>query len=322
MKIEETKKPFNLMIVINTLVLLIPLVIYVSIMIIVLNIYPIVEGITCYEVENLNDMDSLHEEGYSNIEFETNELVYTGYNYYLDGDLAGAYYYGFVDNRCLFVLVKTKNIETKLSRYVVKGKLMEENPSYEHMKTQFAKDLDMDYEALNDFTYAYFVSEIDYPYVHNLLIYLFVFAPMFFAFICIIACLIYIRHPYLHPVCNKLLAFGENKEDIVLELNSQIKFRKVFSNKRCIITDEYLIMYGLVSTNVIRIDYIEYISKHVDRFSPKLLKNHPKYRLTMSNPDKMYYEKVFYNSKDVDDIMEILIKLCPNLDDSFIDEWR
>ena len=81
------------------------------------------------------------------------------------------------------------------------------------------------------------------------------------------------------------------------------------------ITDEYLVISNWRTTDFIRIDYIKYISKHV------ITKMHGRkqvYRLTMSNPEKMFYEHDFKLESCADEIMEALVKLNPMIDNRLI----
>lgn len=83
-----------------------------------------------------------------------------------------------------------------------------------------------------------------------------------------------------------------------------------------------MIYTTLTDTIIIKIAKILYISKHIlpkKKWANKLT---PSYKLTLSNQNEMLYEFVFHDEKEIDEIMNVLITLCPNIDNKTIEYWK
>ncbi len=315
------KRPLEVMFLQNSLVALAPIVIYLLIIGLLIINFPILDKVGNYAVSSIEELEQVEEYGFNNISMNIKKATYSGYDYYENNNRVGSYYYTIIDGKGLLVLIKGRQPLDILENYRLKGKIINNNPSLEYIITQFSKDTGLEYSEIDNIIYSGIISEIDYPYVYNFLVYFMVLFPAIITILAVIANFVFMYYPHTHPQARQLLAFGTSKEEVINELNSQIRNRMVSKTKHSIITEEYIIIHNWITTNVIKIDYIKYISKHVN--STKLFKNRNKmvYKLTMSNPEKMFYEYDFYELEEIDTIIEQLIILCPNLDDEVISNW-
>jgi hypothetical protein len=117
--------------------------------------------------------------------------------------------------------------------------------------------------------------------------------------------------PEKHPSTKSLGEFGD-RTLVYQEIKSQLQRNELVHKYHYYFTDEYLILNNWFTTDFIRVDFIRYISKHVIR---RANGKYQIYRLTMSNPEKMFYEKDFRLENCVDEIMEELIRRNPQIDD-------
>ena len=180
------------------------------------------------------------------------------------------------------------------------------------MLSKFAVDTNLDYDDMLDLAYPRLISEIDYPYVYNIIVYVVIVLPMVVAVFIFCSSILFVFSPGKHPNGKQLLAFGTDKEAIIHEINSQIRHQLVMKTKHTLITKEYMIVKSLFVTDIIKIDYIQYISKHVNR--KNIFTGRKKiYKLTMSNPEKMFYEHNFVNQLEVDKIVKELHILAQHL---------
>lgn len=298
----------------NSIAILIPTVCVLLTVLAITIRYPVIYKMTSHHVESLNEIKGWHQNGCNNVIMDVPLMKYTGYDYYEDGRVSGAYYYAFQEGECVFYLIKTHKPEPVLRQERVRGIILTESTSLEAMKNEFAKEMGLDYEAFNKLVYPMMISEIDYPYLEVFLVWLLLIIPYSVSIILIGLIIYWTIRPDKHPSTRSLKEFGERRL-VYEELCSQLSNRLIQHNYNYYITDEYLVINNWQTTDFIRIDYIRYISKHV------ISKNRGKrqvYRLTMSNPDKMFYEKDFYSEACADEIMEALIRLNPIIDKRLI----
>ena len=313
-KIKKAARRLNWILFRNTVAMLVPAVLVLVLVLAIVVHYPIIYKMTTHSVENLNEISGWYQNNSNNVVIEIPVMKYTGYDYYENGKRTGAYYYAFQENECIFFLIKTKNPDPVLNNTRVRGTILGESANFEAMKNEFAKELERDYDAFNEVVYPLMISEIDYPYMKIMLMWLLLIIPYIMSIMTILLSIYWTIWPDRHPSTRSLKEFGDRRL-VYEEIRSQLGKRLVKHHYNYYITDEYLVISNWRTTDFIRIDYIKYISKHV------ITKMHGRkqvYRLTMSNPEKMFYEHDFKLESCADEIMEALVKLNPMIDNRLI----
>ena len=294
----------------NTIAILIPTILVLVAVLGASRHYPIIYRMTNHKIEQLTDLDKWYGKRAYNVTVNPLQLKYTGYNYYEDERLTGAYYYSFMENTCVFFLIKTKNPEPVIENVTVRGKMLKDSATAEAMKNGFSQELGLDYNDFNTFVNPILISEPDYPYLEIILMWIVLILPSFGACAIIASSIVWTIRPERHPATRQLSEIGDRRL-VYEEVQSQFKNRMLQHNYNYYVTEDYLIISHWMTTDFIRIDFIRYISKHV------IQKMHGKrqvYRLTMSNPEKMFYERDFHSESCADEIMATLIRLNPEID--------
>ncbi len=311
MKIKNLmQEQLNLLLFKNTIVMLIPAIIIFAVIFGITYHYPIIYQMTCHRIETAEEMQEWYGQKCYNVQIRIPQLKYTGYDYYEDGRQVASYYYAFIDDRCMFFLVKTKVPEAVLEDEQVRGKLLQDSAGLDAVKMEFSKELGLDYDAFDALVNPIMVSEVDYPYLETVLLWILIIIPYIITISIIIFSVVWTIQPYRHPSTRQLSDFGDRRL-VYEEIRSQLNNRLIQHNYNYYLTDEYLVISNLGTTDFIRIDYIRYISRHVIF---KLNGRKPVYRLTMSNPEKMFYENDFDSEACADEIMVALIQLNPLID--------
>lgn len=311
---EKTKKhkqkSLRSLLLKNTIAILIPTILVLVVILGVSRHYPIIYRMTNHKIEQLTDLDKWYGKRAYNVTVNPLQLKYTGYNYYEDERLTGAYYYSFMENTCVFFLIKTKNPEPVIENVTVRGKMLKDSATAEAMKNGFSQELGLDYNDFNTFVNPILISEPDYPYLEIILMWIVLILPSLGACAIIVSSIVWTIRPERHPATRQLSEIGDRRL-VYEEVQSQFKNRMLQHNYNYYVTEDYLIISRWMTTDFIRIDFIRYISKHV------IQKMHGKrqvYRLTMSNPEKMFYERDFHSESCADEIMATLIRLNPEID--------
>lgn len=318
MKIQNIKNErLNLLFLKNTIAIFVPSIIVFVIILLFTNAYPIIYYMMPHSVTTLEEMEQRFDQGCYNVQMTVSEMKYTGYDYYEDGKRTGAYYYSFIENKCVFFLMQTKNPKPVIEDRVLRGIMLDNSASLEAMLNGFAKDLRLPPDAFHSFVNPIMVSEVEYPRLKIFLVVLLVIIPYVAAALLIVLSVLWTIQPFRHPSAKQLIEFGERKL-VFEELRSQMKNRLLQHNYNYYITEEYLVISNWFTTDVIRIDFIRYISRHVI----KKANGKQVYRLTMSNPEKMFYEKDFSVESCADEIMTKLIELNPHIDNRTMNVFR
>lgn len=311
MKVKNLQQEqLNLLLLKNTLVMLIPAIIIFAVIFGITYHYPVIYQMTCHRIETLKEMEEWYGQKCYNIEISLPQIKYTGYDYYEDGRQAASYYYAFMEDQCMFFLIKTKEPESVLEEVTVRGKMLQDSAGLDAVKMEFSKELGLDSDAIETLINPIMVSEMDYPYLETALLWLLIIIPYIITISIIMFSIVWTVQPYRHPSVRQLSDFGDRKL-VYEEIRSQMNNRLIQHNYNYYLTDEYLIISNWGTTDFIRIDYIRYISRHV------ILKMNGRkqvYRLTMSNPEKMFYENDFDSEECADEIMVALIKRNPLID--------
>lgn len=306
---KTKKKSLNVLLMKNTVAILIPTIIVFGIVFCVTYFYPIVYHMTCRQIGTLKEMQEWYDLECYNVRMNGLQLRYTGYDYYEDGKQTGAYYYAFMEEECVFFLMKTKEPEPLMESVNIKGRLLKNSAGLDAMKGQFAEELGIETSAFESFVNPIMISEIDYPYLEIFLMWLLIIIPYIITVTVIVMSIIWTIQPFRHPSCNALNYLGDRRL-VYDEIKSQFKNRMIQHKYNYYLTDEYLIINHWAKTDFIRVDFIRYVSLHVMQ---KMNGKKQVYRLSMSNPQKMVFEEYFDSKECADEIMEALIKLNPKL---------
>ncbi len=303
------KKKFEKLLLKNTLAIALPAVAVFLILIFMFMHYPLFEQIKCHDINDSKDkevrINQLYEESTTNISVKAENLYYTGFDYYVDNQIKGAYYYSMDESKMMLYLVKTEKPEAFIEKLQLKGKIIKDTVSREHIIYQLATENNLDVDMVEKYFGTYIISQPDYPYSLIGLVYIFFATPIIICVLIIAYALLVWVNPVIHSQSKQLSAYGEPMA-IIDELNIQLKSHLVYCKKNIYITADYMIVNYLTRTDVIKLDYIKYLSKNLIRKNTLLEKNKEIYRLTMSNPEKMFYEVDFVNEEFIDDVVNYI----------------
>ena len=297
----------------NTLVFWFPAIVLLAVIVFFTWKYPIVYRNISRNVQSLDEMQQWYDEKCYNVVYHAINLKYTGYDYYENDKLTGSYYYTFEGDRCLFILVKTKNPAPELIAANIHGRMLKDSAHTEAVLDQFASDVGMDQSTFFQVVYPLVVSEVDYSWTQTILIWLLVIFPGILGVITLVLGIEWIIRPYQHPNLKKLDEYGDRKA-VYNEINSQLNREHVLHQDHYYFTDDYLILNRFGALDFVRIDRVRYISKH----AWKDKKKHQKYRLIMSDDQKTYFERDFRSEEVADSILKEMVTRNAQIDDRTI----
>lgn len=283
--------------------------------------YPVFQQILPTSVNSLEEISEVMEHGNGCVKLSSPTLTFTGYAYKENNDIKGGYYYTFMENKCLFVLVKDKKLPQTIKNASIKGKAEEGGTIFKSFVQEFAKDSSLDTDALSQITLTYYINEIQYPYFTHTLLWCILLIPLILSILNIILVFYFCFRPKKNTIGKNFSSYGDISY-YIKTINMQCYHSLVYRNTNIFITDDYMIYTTLTDTIIIKIAKILYISKHIlpkKKWADKLT---PSYKLTLSNQNEMLYEFIFHDEKEIDEIMNVLITLCPNIDNKTIEYWK
>lgn len=302
----------------NTVLFMIPFLVVSAIILGIIFHYPILYQNEAHFVSSLEEMQEWYERKCYNVRYTASELKYTGYDYYANGKRIGAYYYSFVGNKCLFVLVHTKEPQPVILNKNIKGRLLFASVYGEAMLDEFADDIGFEKEEFQSIVYPLMLSEIDYPLSEMIVIWVLIILPCAVSITMVILAIGWILRPYMHPSTKELKEYGDRRL-IYQEIRRQMKQADVIHKENYYFTEDYLIISHWFDTDFIRIDQIQYISKHAVNLKKR---KDPVYRLTMSNDKRIHFERNFRSEESVDTLMAEMIRRNEAIDDQTLKIFR
>lgn len=314
------KNTLELLYIKNLSFRLIPALFYIFFAFFFISKYPIVEYFVPHKL-NSTEQISEYTNNKTNVIVSPKEIKFTGYTYTENGKVKGGYYYGFLNDRCMFFLIKGNgNFKEVIKNPEIKGKLLNNNTELSLLLRQFSIDTNLDMDTLSSLTSNYLISEVDYPTLLNTASLLLIIIPLLYCTYVVISTIIFVLIPWHNPMAKCLSAFGDKKR-LFLDVNTECYNHTIYDNKNILVTDSYMIYSPLLETKVVNISDIRYISKHIYARSNFSKNRHIIYKLSISTNNNLLFNFKFTDEIELDEVMEVLITLCPNIDTKSIDYW-
>ena len=268
--------------------------------------FDVISNVSAVSCSAAGEVTAAYDSGNYNVEIEVSYLRSLGYDYLLDGEKAGEYYYSYMDGKYMIFLLEEDS--EVLHNYTVRGRLTKDNTVYNYILEQFASDMGIETDQLKAMVYGFIVNEPDKT--SDIYTAIIVVIAIVMGVICIlmIECLIWIFFPWMHPQLRKEKRYGDLKY-LMRDINRQIHDALKYKSGDVIITGKYFIVSTLYKTDIIRLKDIEVISKHMERkktFPPGRYRT--VYKLIISNSKILFYQHEFVKEEAVDEILPLLKK--------------
>ena len=192
---------------------------------------------------------SLYERGDGYVHVSAENLQYSNYDYYTSSKNRFASYYYILEEddgpSCVFFLISGKRGEQPdvIEHFDAKARFMTKDPHFETFLEGFAKDIGWDADALKEVSHGFVVSQFDYRPGLIMILVVLILILIAACAIYMIANLIYIWKPHLHPSCRRLKHFGLDGEDFT-EIDHELAEDLLISAGQIYVTENYLIVIG------------------------------------------------------------------------------
>lgn len=300
-------KKFQRLLFKNTFAVVVPAIAVLLVLSVLLLRYPIFDRLECQDISGVADyngrLQTMYEADTRLVTYEAKNLYYTGYDYYIDDKLKGAYYYSIENGDMNFFIIETEAPESFIEEYIIKGEIIKDNISVPHIVNKLASTAGIKEELVENYYSYYVISELDYPGAYISLIYLLCLSPAIICGLIILYTLMIMINPAMHSQTEQLQNYGNVRQEI-REINAELKEKLLYRNENIYITHNYMIVSYLLKTEVIKLDMVRYLSKNLVDKKVGFNKSIEVYRLTISNPGILFYEVDFEDEDVIDEVVK------------------
>lgn len=300
------KKQFDTLLIKNTLAFAVPAIVVLLVLLFMFLHYPVLEQAENVKIENTEaiqqTLQNLYAKNTTNVEYTAKDLYYSGFDYLVNGKIKGAYYYKFEGNMMQVYLLKTAKPKEYIETVTMQGKVIRDTVVPQYILTKLVSENNLDMEFVDGYVSEFLISEPDYPYSFIWMIYVIFYMPIIVSVLILLYTIFVWFNPMLHSQVHQLECYGE-PEEILVELNLEMKNHMLMRKSNVYVTENYLIVSYLTRTEVVRLDAIKYMAK--EEVQGGYFK-HPEsvFRLTMSSPEQFFYEVDFGSEELVDDVID------------------
>ncbi|MBE5954594.1 MAG: hypothetical protein E7257_10670 [Lachnospiraceae bacterium] len=300
-------KKFQRLLLKNTLAVVGPAIAVFVVLSILLLRYPVFSSLECEDITGVADyngrLEYMYEADTKLATYDAKHLYYSGYDYYIDGELKGAYYYSTDNGYMSFFIIETTSPESYIDEYTVKGEIIKDNISITHIVNKLVSTAGIKEELVENYYSHYVISELDYPRAYISLVYLLCISPAIACGLLIFYVILVIIFPAIHSQSKQLEIYGNVTKEIKA-INYELKKNLFLKRENVYVTKNYLVVSYLLKTVVVKLDEVKYMSKNLTEKTAGKKGEETVYRLTISNPGLLFYEIDFADEDFIDEVVE------------------
>ena len=243
--------------------------------------------------------------GQRNVEIRLEGLIPTGFSYVVGEKEEGEYFYRMKGNMMELVLLKkgtAAELRNKTGNDVYFVRLVKDDVTAGYILREYAEAMGISYEELAGMGSVYLFDELAYPLLRIRILRL----SMIVLSIGLGLLVLYVILATAFPVLNRqawcLKRFGKVGK-YIRRMDREMSRKLKMHQGNVIVTENYLIVSYLTHIDVVRIDDIKYLSKHVEKRRRGMGRPVYVYRLTASNADDLYFEADFFDEGIINDVI-------------------
>ena len=241
-----------------------------------------------------------------NVEVRLDGLTATGFSYFVGDQEEGEYFYRLRNDVMELVLLKKSSAnrlrsgETDSDIYNVR--LIKDDVTSGYILSEYADALGIGAEELSGLGSVYIFDETAYPLVRIRILRISMIALAVMLGILVVYVILATAFPVLNFEAGCLKRYG-SKNRYIRKLDREIAKKLKLHQDNVIVTENFLIVSYLTKIDVVRIDDIRYLSKHVEKRRRGVGRPVYVYRLTASNADDLYFEADFFDEGIINDVI-------------------
>lgn len=290
----------------NLLYIAFPVVLVLSALLLLLLQTSRLEMFTFREMEESKTEEMYYKAGQRNVVIHFNDLKSAGFSQMSGDKKSGEYFYHMEDGRIKLVLLTTSTAEKyragKMNQKPIYVRIVKDEVTVRHFEGEYAETLGIGQEELEGIGSPYVFDETEYPRIRILILRIASYAISGLLGALMIYVILAMIHPAFCFEAWSLKQYGKVSR-MIRRLDREMGKKLRFHQDNVTVTENYLIVSYISRIDVVRIDDIKYLSKHVEKRRRGLAKPIHVYRLTASNADDLFFEADFFDEEIINDVI-------------------
>lgn len=166
---------------------------------------------------------------------------YIGYDYYVDSERQGRYYYCQQDGRYAILLIRSN--EDVLLNYTLRGRVVSADDVYTSIVDGLAQDMGIPSQQLESKVYPLIISEVDFPRIYYNMMLLVLVLTALWALYNIVRCIYSVCCPWKVSGM-QVVSGGKADRNTVRDIDEQLRYNLYYDQDGIAITDKYLVYHG------------------------------------------------------------------------------
>ncbi len=255
-----------------------------------------------FKLDDISYAESFINDYKMNVSYDISGAEKAGYDYTINGEKAGEYYYLYRNDSLYFIVLRDSDIKKfETGNKVFYFRITTDDLFIKQVTADLSDSFDENPENLNGFVNPIILNAFEYPYIRLISVPVIFYISVFFGILVILYILLILIRPSVSVLVKPLAQFGK-KKDVIKELDEELESKVLYCYENCYVTENYLVIIYVSRLEIVRLDDIKYLSKHVEE-KKGLLSNGKIFRLTASNVDKLYFEHDFDSEEAIDQII-------------------
>ena len=297
---------FNKLLRKNLLYLAFPVVLVLSILLLLLQQVARLEVFQTTSMDDLSLVKTLYASGERNVSVTLGDLQSAGFSQ-TEGDKETAeYFYRKVNGKMQLVLLKTSTAQKyrkgELAGGEVRVRIGKDEVAAQHIEHAYAASLGFSQGEMTGVFSPYILDETQYPLTRIRILRIASISLSALLGLLMIYVILATAFPALNQEAWILKRYGGVARTI-RRLDREMEKQLKYHQDNVTVTENYLIVSYITRIDVVRIDDIKYLSKHVERRRRGIGRQIHIYRLTASNGEDLYFEADFNEEDIVNDII-------------------
>lgn len=235
-------------------------------------------------------------------------LHYTGYDYWLNGELTGHYYYQLEDAYCRFYILPAVSgcpAEAQLNDLTVTGRAVLFTETTDEILSVMAEQLHWNKDGLLEITDPYIINTLVYLPFRERILFAALIICFFISIFSIVRMLLYIINPLESPACRHLKKYGKLSK-IIKEVEQELTDSCIIRTNNMALTPNYLIEFSEDVSAIVPLSSVLWTYKHSQLHRTWKFKKKMRYSLhVVTNKGDNYT----FKNKKISDVEQILTEL-------------
>ncbi len=290
----------------NLLYMALPVVLILSAFLLLMSQVSRLEMFQTHSLDDISRLREYYTSGQTNVTITLEGLKSTGISVMENEDPVAEYFYLMVGGRMQLILLSEKTAKTlrtgESEKITVSACIIRDEVTAGYVEGEYANSLGIPKKEMEGLCPEYILDETSFPLMRIRLLRIASWVVASVLGLIMLYVLAATAFPVLNHEARVLKQFGSVGR-YIRKLDREMEKKLRFSQDNVTVTENYLIVSYITHIDVVRIDDIKYLSKHIEKRRKGLGRPMHVYRLTASNADDLYFEADFFDEEIINDVI-------------------